>query len=180
MRRRNRYVVGILKPSAIQRPRSMHALLHIHCCPPPLPPSLASPLFTAPSMHYFRIHPDYWEDRLERAAAMGLNTVEVGWVGWVGGGGGGGMQRRRHGAQRRQGGAGHAGHAAVSPTAQPCDIPVPAAAPCRQVYIPWNFHEPYPGEYLWRGWADVERWLQLIQARQGGGLRHALDSPCLI
>ncbi|PSC67692.1 Beta-galactosidase 17 [Micractinium conductrix] len=59
------------------------------------------------SMHYFRIHPDYWEDRLERAAAMGLNTVEV--------------------------------------------------------YIPWNFHEPYPGEYLWRGWADVERWLQLIQ-----------------
>ena len=29
-------------------------------------------------MHYFRIHPDYWEDRLQRAKAMGLNAVEVG------------------------------------------------------------------------------------------------------
>lgn len=28
-------------------------------------------------MHYFRIHPDLWEDRLARAAAMGINTVEV-------------------------------------------------------------------------------------------------------
>ncbi len=30
------------------------------------------------SMHYFRIHPSLWEDRLARAAAMGINTVEVG------------------------------------------------------------------------------------------------------
>lgn len=29
-------------------------------------------------MHYFRIHPDYWADRLARAKAMGINTVEVG------------------------------------------------------------------------------------------------------
>ncbi|KAI3434573.1 hypothetical protein D9Q98_002644 [Chlorella vulgaris] len=29
------------------------------------------------SMHYFRIHPAQWKDRLERAAAMGINTVEV-------------------------------------------------------------------------------------------------------
>jgi beta-galactosidase len=28
-------------------------------------------------MHFFRIHPSYWRDRLERAAAMGINTVEV-------------------------------------------------------------------------------------------------------
>jgi beta-galactosidase GanA len=28
-------------------------------------------------MHYFRIHPDLWEDRLARAVAMGINTVEV-------------------------------------------------------------------------------------------------------
>ncbi|KAL4450728.1 hypothetical protein ABPG77_001084 [Micractinium sp. CCAP 211/92] len=59
------------------------------------------------SMHYFRIHPAYWEDRLQRARAMGVNTIEA--------------------------------------------------------YIPWNWHEPYPGQYEWRGWADVERWLQLIQ-----------------
>lgn len=29
------------------------------------------------SIHYFRIHPYYWEDRLLRMKAMGLNTVEV-------------------------------------------------------------------------------------------------------
>ena len=29
-------------------------------------------------MHYFRIHPDQWADRRARAAAMGINTVEVG------------------------------------------------------------------------------------------------------
>jgi beta-galactosidase GanA len=32
-------------------------------------------------MHYFRIHPAYWRDRLERARAMGLNAVEV-YVPW--------------------------------------------------------------------------------------------------
>ncbi|KAL4433782.1 hypothetical protein ABPG75_000223 [Micractinium tetrahymenae] len=59
------------------------------------------------SMHYFRIHPAYWEDRLQRARAMGINTIEA--------------------------------------------------------YVPWNWHEPYPGQYEWQGWADVERWMQLIQ-----------------
>lgn len=29
------------------------------------------------AMHYFRVHPDLWEDRLARLAAMGLNTVET-------------------------------------------------------------------------------------------------------
>lgn len=42
--------------------------------PSPLPLSCACPLC---SMHYFRIHPAYWEDRLARAKAMGINTVEV-------------------------------------------------------------------------------------------------------
>lgn len=27
------------------------------------------------SMHYFRIHPDYWEDRLQRAAAIGVGRL---------------------------------------------------------------------------------------------------------
>jgi beta-galactosidase len=33
------------------------------------------------AMHYFRVHPDYWEDRLLKLRAMGLNTVET-YVAW--------------------------------------------------------------------------------------------------
>lgn len=33
------------------------------------------------AIHYFRIHPDLWHDRLERMAALGLNTVET-YVAW--------------------------------------------------------------------------------------------------
>jgi beta-galactosidase len=33
------------------------------------------------AMHYFRVHPDYWEDRLVKLRAMGLNTVET-YVAW--------------------------------------------------------------------------------------------------
>lgn len=33
------------------------------------------------AMHYFRIHPDQWEDRLDKAAAMGLNCIET-YVPW--------------------------------------------------------------------------------------------------
>ena len=29
------------------------------------------------SIHYFRIVPQYWRDRLEKLKAMGLNTVET-------------------------------------------------------------------------------------------------------
>lgn len=29
------------------------------------------------AMHYFRVHPDQWQDRLQRLAAMGLDTVET-------------------------------------------------------------------------------------------------------
>lgn len=35
----------------------------------------------AGAMHYFRIHPDQWEDRLRRLAAMGANTVDT-YVAW--------------------------------------------------------------------------------------------------
>ncbi|MFG1809531.1 beta-galactosidase [Streptomyces sp. NPDC049040] len=35
----------------------------------------------AGSMHYFRVHPGLWEDRLRRLAAMGLNTVDT-YVAW--------------------------------------------------------------------------------------------------
>jgi len=33
------------------------------------------------AMHYFRIHPDYWRDRLEKLRACGFNTVET-YVPW--------------------------------------------------------------------------------------------------
>lgn len=33
------------------------------------------------AMHYFRIHPDQWADRLRKARLMGLNTVET-YVPW--------------------------------------------------------------------------------------------------
>lgn len=33
------------------------------------------------SLHYFRVHPDQWEDRLRRVAALGLNTVDT-YVPW--------------------------------------------------------------------------------------------------
>lgn len=29
------------------------------------------------SVHYQRIHPDYWRDRLLRVKAMGLNAIQV-------------------------------------------------------------------------------------------------------
>ncbi|NEA49494.1 beta-galactosidase [Streptomyces sp. SID10815] len=35
----------------------------------------------AGSLHYFRVHPDQWADRLDRLAAMGLNTVDT-YVAW--------------------------------------------------------------------------------------------------
>ncbi|GAB2459286.1 beta-galactosidase [Streptosporangium sandarakinum] len=35
----------------------------------------------AGSLHYFRVHPDQWADRLERVAAMGLNTIDT-YVPW--------------------------------------------------------------------------------------------------
>ncbi|MDR6905655.1 beta-galactosidase [Agromyces sp. 3263] len=33
------------------------------------------------SVHYFRVHPDLWRDRLERLAALGLNTVDT-YIAW--------------------------------------------------------------------------------------------------
>ncbi|MDT0431173.1 glycoside hydrolase family 35 protein [Streptomyces salyersiae] len=35
----------------------------------------------AGTLHYFRVHPDQWHDRLERLAAMGLNTVDT-YIAW--------------------------------------------------------------------------------------------------
>ena len=34
-------------------------------------------VFRSGSMHYFRIHPDSWEDRLIKLKQCGLNTVET-------------------------------------------------------------------------------------------------------
>lgn len=60
------------------------------------------------AMHYFRIHPDQWEDRLRTARQMGLNTIET--------------------------------------------------------YVPWNAHEPRPGEFSAEGGLDLARFLDLVQA----------------
>ncbi|KAL5579483.1 hypothetical protein UlMin_011925 [Ulmus minor] len=58
-------------------------------------------------LHYFRIHPEYWEDRLLRAKALGLNTI--------------------------------------------------------QTYVPWNLHEPKPGNFVFEGIADLSSLLKLCQ-----------------
>lgn len=57
------------------------------------------------AIHYFRVVPEYWEDRLLKLKACGLNTVET--------------------------------------------------------YVPWNFHEPQPGQYRFEGMADLERFVQI-------------------
>jgi len=57
------------------------------------------------AMHYFRIHPDCWRDRLLKLKAMGLNTLET--------------------------------------------------------YMPWNLHEPRPGQFDFSGWLDLERYIGL-------------------
>lgn len=59
------------------------------------------------AVHYFRIVPEYWRDRLEKLVNIGCNTVET--------------------------------------------------------YIPWNFHEPKKGEFLWDGMRDICRFLELAQ-----------------
>ncbi|MFE6078907.1 beta-galactosidase family protein [Paenibacillus sp. NPDC057886] len=57
------------------------------------------------AMHYFRIVPDYWADRLLKLKACGFNTVET--------------------------------------------------------YVPWNFHEPKPGQFRFEGMADLEHFVRL-------------------
>jgi len=59
------------------------------------------------AIHYFRVVPEYWRDRLEKLKNMGCNTVET--------------------------------------------------------YIPWNFHEPKKGEFLWAGQHDVCRFIEIAQ-----------------
>ena len=33
------------------------------------------------SIHYYRIHPEYWEDRIQRVRALGLNAIQI-YVPW--------------------------------------------------------------------------------------------------
>ncbi|MER6518413.1 beta-galactosidase family protein [Streptomyces sp. NPDC001553] len=56
-------------------------------------------------LHYFRVHPDHWRDRLRKTRLMGLNTVET--------------------------------------------------------YVPWNLHEPRPGEFRMEGGLDLPGFLDL-------------------
>ncbi|PQP83904.1 beta-galactosidase [Paenibacillus sp. PCH8] len=57
------------------------------------------------AIHYFRVVPEYWEDRLLKLKACGFNTVET--------------------------------------------------------YVPWNVHEPQPGQYRFEGMADLERFIRI-------------------
>ncbi|MFD5885156.1 beta-galactosidase family protein [Streptomyces sp. NPDC060334] len=59
-------------------------------------------------LHYFRVHPGHWRDRLRKARLMGLNTVET--------------------------------------------------------YVPWNLHEPRPGEFRMEGGLDLPAFLDLAAA----------------
>ncbi|CAN8239585.1 unnamed protein product [Cochlearia groenlandica] len=58
-------------------------------------------------LHYFRVLPEYWEDRLLRAKALGLNTI--------------------------------------------------------QMYVPWNLHEPKPGEMVFDGISDVVSFIMMCR-----------------
>lgn len=59
------------------------------------------------AIHYFRVVPAYWEDRLKKLRAMGCNTVET--------------------------------------------------------YVPWNLHEPQPGEYCFSGALNLELFIQIAK-----------------
>jgi len=59
------------------------------------------------ALHYFRVIPEYWEDRLTKLKLCGLNTVET--------------------------------------------------------YVPWNAHEPRPGEFHFEGMLDLVRFIRLAQ-----------------
>jgi len=58
------------------------------------------------AIHYFRVHPDDWADRIRKARLMGLNTIET--------------------------------------------------------YVPWNAHEPRPGEWDQSGRLDLERFMRTV------------------
>lgn len=57
------------------------------------------------ALHYFRIVPEYWEDRLQKLIACGCDTVET--------------------------------------------------------YVPWNAHEPRPGDFQFDGLLDIARFIRL-------------------
>lgn len=60
------------------------------------------------AVHYYRIVPEYWQDRLQKLRACGFNAVET--------------------------------------------------------YVPWNFHEPKPGQFRFDGMADLVRFIRLAEA----------------
>jgi beta-galactosidase len=61
----------------------------------------------AGAMHYFRIPPAYWEDRILKCRRMGCNTIET--------------------------------------------------------YVAWNVHEPEPNQWTFEGYADIVRFVKLVQ-----------------
>lgn len=59
------------------------------------------------AIHYFRVVPEYWKDRLQKLKACGFNTVET--------------------------------------------------------YVPWNLHEPRPGEFCFDAGLDIEKFIRTAQ-----------------
>ncbi|MCF2937978.1 beta-galactosidase [Paenibacillus alkaliterrae] len=57
------------------------------------------------AIHYFRVVPEYWRDRLQKLKACGFNTVET--------------------------------------------------------YVPWNFHEPDEGQFVFEGMANIEQFIEI-------------------
>jgi len=57
------------------------------------------------AIHYFRVVPEYWRDRLQKLKACGFNTVET--------------------------------------------------------YVPWNFHEPDEGRFVFEGMANIEQFITI-------------------
>ncbi len=115
------------------------------------------------SVHYHRIPVPYWRDRLLRVRSMGLNTIEV---------------RSPLCPTVCHRSACSATNAAyiVFPRSQHewaqnrsnylhafAHMQYPASVCLLQLYIPWNYHERYPGEYTWDGMADVFSFIELIQ-----------------
>lgn len=107
----------------------------------------------AGSIHYFRVHPELWSDRLARLRAMGLNAIQT--------------CARRLQASRRDRTACRVrcppGRARPRPAP-----PIPPAAyksRARGSDVPWNFHEPFPGRVdLASPSRHLFRFLRLAQA----------------
>ena len=115
----------------------------------------------ARSIHYHRIPPTYWRDRLLRVRALGLNSIEVRGVPVCS------TAPCLHpavltGPVRSLATESHA----VIVICIPTSCPMLADWGCwrarlAQMYVPWNWHAPQPGEFVWSGGRNITRFLDI-------------------